>query len=139
MQLGACLAGLAIENSMLGAAHALANPLTARYGIAHGEAIALMLPHVIRHNGRATEHWYRELVDCGPVLRHQSDSATLALANFVAEVSHQAGLRPQLGECDIARHELPKLASDATSQWTGKFNPVELTLKDFLSLYEAAF
>ena len=46
MQLGACLAGLAIENSMLGSAHALANPLTASYGIAHGEAIALMLPHV---------------------------------------------------------------------------------------------
>src|SRR5205807_2713074 len=44
MQLGACLAGMAIENSMLGAAHALANPLTAAYGIAHGEAIALMLP-----------------------------------------------------------------------------------------------
>jgi len=48
MQLGAALAGLAIENSMLGAAHALANPLTASYGIAHGEAIAIVLPHVIR-------------------------------------------------------------------------------------------
>ena len=33
MQLGACLAGLAIENSMLGGAHALANPLTATFGI----------------------------------------------------------------------------------------------------------
>ena len=52
MQLGACLAGSAIENSMLGAAHALANPLTATYGIAHGEAVALMLPHVVRFNGR---------------------------------------------------------------------------------------
>src|SRR5207249_1707071 len=39
MQLGACFAGLAIENSMLGATHALANPLTTRYGIAHGQAI----------------------------------------------------------------------------------------------------
>jgi len=53
MQLGACLAGLAIENSMLGAAHALANPLTAAYNIVHGEAVALMLPHVIRFNGEA--------------------------------------------------------------------------------------
>ena len=31
MQLGAAYAGLAIENSMLGASHALANPLTATY------------------------------------------------------------------------------------------------------------
>src|SRR4051812_26778620 len=64
MQLGACLAGLAIENSMLGAAHALANPLTAKYGIAHGGAIAIMLPHVDRRNGQHVEAWYRELGEC---------------------------------------------------------------------------
>src|SRR5690606_489408 len=39
MQLGACFAGMAIENSMLGATHALANPLTAEYGVPHGQAI----------------------------------------------------------------------------------------------------
>src|SRR5262249_30994646 len=39
MQLGACFAGLAIENSMLGATHALANPLTTHYQIPHGQAI----------------------------------------------------------------------------------------------------
>ena len=39
LQLGAYFAGLAIENSMLGAAHATANPLTARYGITHGQAV----------------------------------------------------------------------------------------------------
>src|SRR5262245_55137967 len=39
MQLGAYLAGAAIETSMLGAAHALANPLTAHYGLTHGIAI----------------------------------------------------------------------------------------------------
>src|SRR5207249_10078818 len=38
MQLGAYLAGSAIETSMLGAAHALANPLTAHYGMTHGIA-----------------------------------------------------------------------------------------------------
>ncbi len=62
MQLGACFAGTAIENSMLGAAHACANPLTAAYGIAHGEAVALMLPAVIRFNGEAVAAWYGELL-----------------------------------------------------------------------------
>ena len=73
MQLGACLAGLAIENSMLGAAHALANPLTATYGVAHGEAVALMLPHVIRHNGKHVGKWYRELVQCGGAVQRRID------------------------------------------------------------------
>ena len=50
MQLGAHLAGIAIENSMLGAAHACANPLTARSGLTHGVAIGILFPHVVRFN-----------------------------------------------------------------------------------------
>ena len=45
MLIGAHLAGAAIECSMLGAAHACANPLTATFGITHGIAVGTMLPH----------------------------------------------------------------------------------------------
>jgi len=55
MQLGAAFAGTAIENSMLGAAHSTANPLTARYGTIHGRAVGLMLPHVVAMNRRDAE------------------------------------------------------------------------------------
>src|SRR3954462_6339392 len=94
MQLGACLAGLAIENSMLGAVHALANPLTASYGIAHGEAIAMMLPHVVRRNGQHVEAWYRELVDSCSELRIATSSGSAAdgIAGFVGEIARTAGL-----------------------------------------------
>jgi alcohol dehydrogenase len=141
MQLGACLAGLAIENSMLGAVHALANPLTATYGIAHGEAIALMLPHVVRRNGQHAEAWYRELAesDGDMSLADKSGSAADAIAGFVSEVSRRAGLAGKLSECDVSREDLPKLAIAATQQWTGKFNPVELSGDDYLKLYDAAF
>src|SRR4051812_5155076 len=138
MQLGACLAGLAIENSMLGAVHALANPLTATYGIVHGEAIALMLPHVIHRNGQVTEEWYRELSECGTV-RMNGRSSTEALANFIVDVCRVAGLPLKLSDHHVARNDLAKLARDATQQWTGKFNPVNLKYDDFLNLYEAAF
>ena len=50
MLLGASMAGLAIENSMLGAAHAAANPLTATHGLVHGLAVGMMLPAVVRFN-----------------------------------------------------------------------------------------
>jgi len=50
MQLGAYLAGAAIECSMLGAAHAAANPLTARFDVTHGIAVAAMLPAVVHFN-----------------------------------------------------------------------------------------
>ena len=38
------------ENSMLGAAHSAAKPLTARFGVVHGEAVGMLLPHVVRFN-----------------------------------------------------------------------------------------
>src|SRR5450755_4340647 len=61
MQMGAFLAGTAIENSMLGVCHACANPLTAHYGITHGLAIAIMLPHVIGFNAQAVGELYGDL------------------------------------------------------------------------------
>jgi alcohol dehydrogenase len=141
MQIGACLAGLAIENSMLGAAHALANPLTATYGIAHGEAIALMLPHVVRRNGVAVEAYYRELLECsdGASIKNGHGSAAESLADYVSEIARRASLASKLHGCGVSQEALPKLAEAATQQWTGKFNPVELSRDDYLKLYEAAF
>ena len=62
MLLGAHHAGIAIEQSMLGAAHACANPLTAHYGTTHGVAIAVMLPHVVRWNAELVADRYRALL-----------------------------------------------------------------------------
>jgi alcohol dehydrogenase len=139
MQLGACLAGMAIENSMLGAAHALANPLTATFGIAHGEAIALMLPHVIRHNARQIGSWYHELLQVAGLdgISHNDQNAD-ALADWIRNMARRAGLAGSLGECGVARQHLPALAAEAAKQWTGTFNPVELAESDFQHLYEAA-
>jgi alcohol dehydrogenase len=140
MQLGACFAGLAIENSMLGAAHALANPITATFGTAHGEAVALMLPHVIRHNGQTVGPWYAELVECSDATSTRSGDANAVewLASFVAELAERAGLATRLAQLGVARDRLPTLAAAATEQWTGTFNPIPMSRDDFLRLYEAA-
>jgi alcohol dehydrogenase len=141
MQLGACLAGLAIENSMLGATHALANPLTADYGLPHGEAISIMLPHVIRHNGVVVDSWYRELVDLMPSenVRGSNDNAAGRVAEFMSHVSRIAGLPAKLKERGVPREAIPRLAAAAALQWTGKFNPIEMATDDYLKLYEVAY
>ena len=71
MQLGAYYAGVAIENSMLGATHACANPLTAHYNMAHGVALALLLPTVVRWNDEVVGDRYDELLHLsnGTVIR----------------------------------------------------------------------
>jgi acetaldehyde dehydrogenase/alcohol dehydrogenase len=47
---GATIAGLALANAFVGVNHALAHPVGARFGLAHGRANALFLPHVLRYN-----------------------------------------------------------------------------------------
>jgi alcohol dehydrogenase len=141
MQLGACLAGLAIENSMLGAGHALANPLTATFGVAHGEAVALMLPHVVRRNGLAVDESYQELLLTTAHHRDCPDPRGGAggLADFLRTAASEAGLSARLQESGVKHDRLPQLAADATQQWTGTFNPIELDASEYRKLYEAAF
>lgn len=141
MQLGACFAGLAIENSMLGAAHALANPLTAQYGIVHGQAIGLMLPHVIRFNGEEFSHWYRELLDAtaGDEGFPLPADGVEGLANFIADLVTKAGLAGRLSDVGIEHDRLEHLAADAARQWTKNFNPREVGESDLNALYRQAF
>lgn len=141
VQLGACFAGLAIENSMLGAAHALANPLTASFDIAHGEAIALMLPHVIQRNGQHVASLYSDLLHATHIENSHvsAEDEIVGLADFVASLRQHAGMPATLRDCGIARDFLPSLAANASKQWTGTFNPVPMTPEDYLRLYEAAY
>lgn len=129
MQLGAHLAGAAIEKSMLGAAHAAANPLTARCRITHGEAVALMLPHVVRFNAEAAGDAYARLVPAGPE----------ALAQRLETLRTAGGLAAGLQEREVPRDALGSLAKLATEEWTGGFNPRPVTESDFADLYERAY
>ena len=130
-QLGAHYAGTAIENSMLGAAHSCANPLTANYGIVHGAAVGLMLPAVIRFNAAEVGDLYAELA---------GDSAGPAgLAHRIEEMMQQAGLPVHLSDHGIPEEALPRLAEEAAGQWTAKFNPREVTAPELLELYRAVY
>ena len=130
MLLGAALAGLAIENSMLGAAHAAANPLTAHFGIVHGQAVGLMLPSVARFNAKdpVARRTYTEL---------DSDSETLV--RRLETLLDLAQMPRSLADCGVNRAMFPKLAQEAARQWTAGFNPRPVASEDFVRLYETAF
>ncbi len=130
-------AGTAIRTSMLGAAHACANPLTAQFGITHGVAVALMLPHVIRFNGSTVEKLYADLLQTAS-LSGQGE-CTNRLAQRVSELMQAALLPEKLRDCQVDEKSLPGLAKEANQQWTGKFNPRSLSEADYLKLYEQAY
>jgi alcohol dehydrogenase len=136
MQLGACLAGLAIENSMLGAAHALANPLTAHFNVVHGQAVASMLPHVIRFNAQSMKSQYCQLASATNAV---SGDDSEALATFIAEITQRSGLATRLEPQGVNAGQLTMLAADAAKQWTAQFNPRTVEAEDLLALYQQAF
>ncbi len=137
VQFGAALAGLAIENSMLGAAHALANPLTATHRIVHGQAVGLMLPHVVRFNGPACGDRYAELLgDLG--IEASPAAAGGRLAAWLADLVAASGLKTSLVDLGGAAPDVPALAAAAAGQWTAGYNPRPVTAADLAILYEAA-
>ncbi|WP_137990266.1 bifunctional acetaldehyde-CoA/alcohol dehydrogenase [Streptomyces vilmorinianum] len=48
------VAGMAFANAFLGLVHAMAHTLGNTFHVAHGRTNALLLPHVIRHNGQVS-------------------------------------------------------------------------------------
>lgn len=165
MQLGAHYAGMAIELSMLGATHACANPLTARYGTTHGSAIAVMLPHVVRWNAGVVASRYHELLriarrDGGqasssvvPSFRSASGREQRAegneqmpalnpgedLASRLAQLAAAGGLPAALRAVGASSEDLPSLAQEASQQWTGRFNPRPFDTAGAREVYECAF
>jgi alcohol dehydrogenase len=137
MQVGSHLAGMAIENAMLGVCHSCANPLTAHYGVTHGVAIGVMLPHVVRFNAAAVNHLYAELT--GEHGAANGRPAGEALAARVAHLVAAAGLPRSLRECGVSDTILPLLAEEANQQWTARFNPRPVDEAAILSIYQAAW
>lgn len=139
MLLGAHLAGAAIENSMLGAAHALANPLSAHFGVTHGIAVGIMLPHVVRFNGEAVNGTYGRLAAEARLCSIDDPEATNLLADYLQSLLSRSALPTSLKECDVDPTLFEVLAEEATEQWTGTFNPRPLNRRDFQELYQCAY
>ena len=127
MLLGAAYAGLAIENSMLGAAHSCANPLTAYFDVVHGEAVGVMLPHIIRFNSA--------LPEIAALYQSYYDGD---LADRITELLDEARMPLDITHYGVTEVDLPKLAAMAAKQWTAQFNPRPISEADFVEVFRAA-
>jgi alcohol dehydrogenase len=128
MLLGAHLAGIAIQNSMLGAAHSLANPLTAFHGIPHGVAVGLMLPQVVRFNARGGGNPYTAL---------EPDAE--ALARRIERLLDAGNLPRRLSDAGAAsNNHLDGMSKMAAAQWTARFNPRPVGEPEMREMYRMA-
>ena len=137
MQLGAFHAGVAIEQSMLGAAHACANPLTAHYQITHGVALAILLPHVVRWNAARDGSLYGDLV-ADTFGGSSNGTGGDQLAQRLVEIGTAGGFPRRLRDTGVNADDLSTLADEAGQQWTGGFNPLPFGAGEALEVYQCA-
>lgn len=98
MQEAAFCAGRAFTRGCVGYVHAAAHPLSSLYGVSHGCAVGILLPHVLRAYGRTAEKRLAELYDvCGfmpdaiAVSESDSDKAQ-AFIRWIEELKEKTGI-----------------------------------------------
>lgn len=141
MLLGSFYAGLAIENSMLGATHACANPLTKNYSTTHGVAIGLMLPAVVRWNKEVVAVRYKELAQIAGLASEAANAsnAVESLALRLEQLRNAGEMPGNLSAIGVPKSDLPMLSEEAAMQWTGGFNPRDWSKEGAIEVYEKAY
>lgn len=92
MQRGAFYAGRAFTRGCVGYVHAIGHTLGGLYGVAHGLAMAVLLPHVMRQFGASAHKRLAELADvCGIGGSNDAEKAN-AFIRWIEETNAKMGL-----------------------------------------------
>ena len=142
MSLAAFMGGMAITSAGLGLAHAISYALGSHFGMAHGKATALLLPHVMRFNLETCPELYRELAVAmgvnvtGMPAPRAAEEAAAAIEALVAELP----LPSTLKEAGIAEASLETLAAEAFLNTRHRSsNPRDTVLEDLVQILRDAF
>jgi acetaldehyde dehydrogenase/alcohol dehydrogenase len=157
MSNAATIAGLAFSNAFVGVNHALAHAVGARFGIPHGRANGIFLPHVLRYNasiptkfmpapGYSTYVAPGEYAQMGWVLGlggKGMDERRTRLFARVDELLDAVGMPHSLSDVGVSQEQfeasLPDLVKDAFSDPSIRTNPRMPMLAELTSLLTAAF
>ena len=152
-----CSAGLAFSNAFVGLNHALAHPVGARFGIAHGRANAIFLPHVLRYNASLPSKFMpapgysayvapEKYAEIARILgfggRSEEDRRGRLFAR-VDELLAEVEEPRTLAECGVSQKEfekaLPDLARAAFMDPSIRTNPRIPMIREVVELLEAGY
>jgi len=115
MLLAAHLAGAAMAGTGLGVCHAIGHSLGSRFGIAHGAALSVVLPQVLRFNLAACRDRLADVafaLGAGDTARDQGGNAEAAI-DAVTALRDQVGLTATLAALGITEADYPQISADA--------------------------
>ena len=142
MLLGSLYAGLGLANAGVTAVHSLSYPLGGKYGVPHGLANTLLLPHVMSYNLAGALEKFADIADAmGEVTEGLSvrDAAELAV-EAVENLIEDCGICTTLEDLEIPEEEFEELGKVAlTVARPLENNPRKVCLEDCVEIYRAAY
>jgi alcohol dehydrogenase class IV len=122
----------------LGSVHAMSHSAGAHFGVPHGVANAIHLPHVIRHNAAGGAEIADRYRDIGDLFDLDGREIGDSLAAWVTELTAGLGLPTRLSQVGVPEDGIPALVEGAMGDGTTLLNPREMEEDDYAALYQAA-
>lgn len=135
------IAGMGFSNVGLGIVHSMAHSLGAYFDTPHGVANALLLPHVMKFNGKVCPELFRNMGNAfGLDMSNTTDEqAVQKVVDAVAELSRKLNIPQTLKEIGIPEEMIPTLAKQAINDACTPGNPREVTVDDIIAIYKEAY
>jgi acetaldehyde dehydrogenase/alcohol dehydrogenase len=157
MSNAATLAGLAFSNAFVGVGHALAHAVGARFGIPHGRACGIYLPHILRYNAALPTKFmpapgytsyvapdkYAQMAWVHGLAGRTADARRERLFSAVDELLDTVGIPRSLAQAGVAQDDfeaaLPDLAEAAFVDASLRTNPRMPMVAELVDLLRAGF
>jgi acetaldehyde dehydrogenase/alcohol dehydrogenase len=157
MHNAACIAAIAFSNAAVGVNHALAHAFGARFGISHGRANALMLPHVMAYNasvptkfmpspnqrGYIAHKKYAMIADLLGLGGTTVDDKVRNLIEATEQLLDQLAIPRSIADMGISKEEferaMPELAKIAFDDPSWRSNPRMPLVTEIVELFWAAY
>jgi alcohol dehydrogenase class IV len=139
LQRAAMVAGLAFSRSRLGIVHAMALPLSALFGVPHGMANAVLLPHGMDFNCRAAEADFGNLAALLGVYKTKDAAGAQDAAGRVRELAAAIGAPGRMRDVGVEQAAIPRMTEAALQSAHLAVNPRPVQESDVLALYAQAW
>ncbi len=157
MHNAACIAAMAFANAGVGVNHALAHAFGARFGVAHGRANAIMLPHVIIYNASVptkfrpspnqrayvAHHKYATVAELLELNGETVEERVMNLVTAVERLLNQLEMPRSIAALGITKEEferaLPEMVATAFDDPSWQSNPRMPLLSELEELLRNAY
>ncbi|MHB2077698.1 lactaldehyde reductase [Aerococcus mictus] len=134
------IAAMGYSNVGLGLVHGMSHPLSAWYGIPHGQANAILLPVVMRYNKDYTGEKYRDIAKALGVEGTDTmsiEEARDAACQATLSIAEDVGMIAKLSDLGVKAEDIPSVAKDAMADVCTPGNPRPAQLDEVIELYQS--